>query len=88
MSFPAGRPRQRQLIRPNDRGRAGCDQDHRMVVPKQSSERMTFRATLEECRCEAQRCIDEFDQSASSRFASALAGLGRTVGRHGGTAKS
>ena len=30
-----------------------------MVVPKQSSERMTFRATLEECRCEAQRCIDE-----------------------------
>ena len=59
MSFPAGRPRQRQLIRPNDPGRAGCDQDHRMVVPKQSSERMIFRATLEECRCEAQRCIDE-----------------------------
>ena len=58
-----------------------------MVVPKQPFERMTFLAALEECRSQAQRCIDEFDQSASSRFASALAGLGRTVGRHGGTAK-
>jgi hypothetical protein len=40
-------------------GRAGCDQDHRMVVPKQPSERMTFLAALEECRSQAQRCIDE-----------------------------
>jgi hypothetical protein len=30
-----------------------------MVVPKQPSERMTFLAALEECRSQAQRCIDE-----------------------------
>ena len=66
-------------------GCAGGDKDSGMV--RRPLDPVAARIALEECRRQAQKCIDEsvVGQGAESGAERRLAVLGRTVGPHGGT---